>query len=83
VDSVALAGVSFIPTGTTSFTLTVIDPCLSAVITASTVLAATLNVYDLVSTYSSFADFTYTSTIGSTGCGLINYIATETPPSGF
>lgn len=83
MDSVALAGVSFIPTGINSFTLTVIDPCLSAVITASTVPAATLNVYDLLSTDISFADFTYTSTIGSTGCGTINYIATETPPSGF
>jgi hypothetical protein len=83
VISVSLDGVTFVPTGTTIFTLVVIDPCLSAVITTYTVPSATLSVYDVQATFSTFPTFTYTSSIGSTACGIVTYIATEAPPSGF
>jgi hypothetical protein len=82
VNSVALDGISFYPTGTTFFTLTVVDPCLSAVITTSTVPPATLSVYDALATLSTFASFSYTSSIGLTACGSMSYSATETPPAG-
>ncbi len=79
MDSVSLDGFTFVPTGTKMFTLTVVDPCLSAVITTTTVPSATLSVYDVVATYSNFLSFTYTSSIGSTACGTIIYTATEAP----
>jgi hypothetical protein len=69
-------------TATQTFLITVVDPCLSAVITTSTVPFATLSVYDPLATFSNFPSFTYTSSIGSTACGAITYIATEAPPSG-
>lgn len=82
MNSVALDGVSFYPTGTTFFTLTVVDPCLSAVITTSTVPPATLTAYDALATFSTFASFTYTSSIGSTACGSFSYSATESLSAG-
>jgi hypothetical protein len=83
VTSITVTGdgtLTYTPTGTNSFVLTVIDPCLSAVITSTTVADATLYVYS--STYSAFTLFTYTSSLGSTACGTIQYSATDTPPSG-
>lgn len=50
VSSIAFDGISYTPTGTTSFVLNVVDPCLSAIITSSTVTGATLIVYAALST---------------------------------
>jgi hypothetical protein len=80
VNSIALAGIVYTPIGTTSFVLTVTDPCISAVITGTTVAGATVYVGVAQSTQSTFTSFTYTSSIGSTACGVISYSATEAPP---
>ncbi len=83
VDSITLGGTKYTPTGTTSFVLTVIDPCLSAVISGSAPAAASMSVYDALNTLSAFTDFSYTSLIGTTACGIIlTYAATEAPPAG-
>ncbi len=85
VDLITLSGLTFTPTGITSFVLTVTDPaCLAAVIHPSTVSAPTFNVFDALS-YAAFLSFTYTyaSTSGSTACGAaFTYTATEIPPTG-
>lgn len=73
VTSITVTGdgtLTYTPTGTYSFVLTVIDPCLSAVITSTTVADATLFVYSSTS-YSAWTLFTYTSSLGSTACGTI------------
>lgn len=85
VTSITVTGdgiLTYTPTGTNSFVLTVIDPCLSAVITSTTVADATLYVYSATAWYSAYTHFTYTSSLGSTACGTIQYSATDTPPSG-
>ncbi len=71
---------AFVPTGTTSFTLTVVDPCLSAVI-AGTVPTVNVAVYAALGSYGAFMAFSYTSSIGSTACGTIGYTASEAPPA--
>jgi hypothetical protein len=85
VDLITLYGLTFTPTGTTSFVLTVTDPaCLAAVIHPSTVAAPTFMVFDAPASYADYLPFTYTyaSISGSTACGSITYSATETPPAG-
>ena len=62
--------------------LTVVDPCLTAVITGSVPAAASFSVYDALASYSSFSSFTYTSSIGSTACGTLTYTASEAPSFG-
>lgn len=74
ITSITVTGdgtLTYTPTGTNSFVLTVIDPCLSAVITSTTVADATLNVYSATAWYSAYTLFTYTSSLGSTACGTI------------
>lgn len=61
VTSISLAGVAFTPTGTALFVLTVVDPCLSALITSSAPVAASFSVYDAIASFSAFASFMYTS----------------------
>ena len=63
-------------TQTKTFSITVVDPCLSAVI-SGTVPSANVAVFAPLGTYSAFTAFTYTSLIGSTACGTLGYIATE------
>lgn len=44
--TLGVAGTVFVPTGTSSFELHVVDPCLSAVITGSAPADASFSVYD-------------------------------------
>lgn len=81
INTIAIGDVSFTPTGSSSFVLTVIDPCLTAVMTSSTVSDANLNVFLAQALYSTFAGITYSLSIGSTACGTVNYIASEVPSS--
>jgi hypothetical protein len=57
VTSISLGGVAFTPTGTTSFVLTVVDPCLSASITTVIPAAASFYVFDAITAYSAFTSF--------------------------
>lgn len=60
--------------------LTVIDPCLTAVVYGSAPADASFSVYDdAILTYSPFTNFYYSSSIGATACGELEYTVSEAP----
>lgn len=63
-------------TGISEFTLTVADPCLSAIVTAAALTSFTLKAYDALAEYSTFSDFSYTTATGFSSCGELTYSAT-------
>lgn len=78
--SITINGVPFSTfTGTSAFSLTVIDPCLSAVVIASALTDFSLEAYDALASYATFSDFTYTTTTGFSSCGSFTYTASIAP----
>ena len=53
--------------------VTVINPCLTATVSSSTILNIDLYVYDPVATSNPFTSFTYTAGGSSTICGSLTY----------
>ncbi len=70
VDTITIGSTVYIPTGTTSFSLTVKDPCNNAVITGTAPANTSISVFSVVSPTSVFT-FSYTSLIGPTACGTL------------
>lgn len=74
ISSVTLNGFQLTSfTGVNSFTLTVIDSCTAAVVTASTVPNFMLSVFTPVSVYGAFSTFTYVTSNGFANCGSFTY----------
>lgn len=75
-SSVTINGATFSTfTGTSTFALTVVDPCLSAVVTAAALTSFSLKVYDALASYATFSASTYTTTTGFSACGAFTYTA--------
>lgn len=65
-----------------SFSLTVLNPCLTATINSKPVANIEMYVFDASAAYSPFTEFTYFVGESATLCGSLSYTASIVPGAG-